>query len=146
VDIVFGGVGTALILVALAEAGEKINGQLLNDHGMRLSLAGLIVYQVLFTIWEIMAHKSGRAAGKQVKVSVGMRGLGLFLLMFLMVMLADGWAKGTPGTRIAMLLVNGGIVLLGLGTMFGPLFIRQETAWLKDYLNKRNLTPEHKKR
>lgn len=136
VDVVLGGLGTALLLVMLAEAGEKLDGALLADRGVRFSLISLIAYQVLFTVWEIFSHKH-RKSERQVKVAVGMRGIGLFLLLFLMVMTTDGQTKETSVSHIAMLLVNGVIVLWGVFTMIGPLLIKKETDWLKDYLAKR---------
>ena len=136
VDLLLGGIGTVLLLVMLSEAGEKLDGTLLADRGVRFSLISLIAYQVLFTVWEIFSHKREKSE-RQVKVAVGMRGIGLFLLLFLVVMTTDGQAKENSSSRIAMLLVNGGIVLLGIGTMIGPLFLCGETKWLKEYLAKR---------
>ncbi len=137
VDLVFGGLSSVLIPVALAEAGEGIDATIFEQRGVMLSLAGLIAYQAIFTIWEIVDHKRGTGTDRQVKVALGMRGLGLFLLMFLLVIVADNWGKQSSATRIAMLVVNGGIVFLGVMTMIGPFMIRKETAWLKDYLHQR---------
>jgi hypothetical protein len=137
VDVVFGGLSSVLIPVALAEAGEGIDGTILQDQGVMYSLIGLIAYQVLFTVWEIVVHKRGVGSNRQVKVKLGMRGLGLFLLMFLLVMVADNWGEQSSATRIAMLVVNAGIVFLGVVTMVGPLMIRRETQWLREYLRKR---------
>jgi hypothetical protein len=137
VDLVFGGLSSVLIPVALAEAGEKIDATIFEQRGVMLSLIGLIAYQVLFTVWEIVDHKRGNGTDRQVKVALGMRGLGLFLLMFLLVMVADNWGAQSSATRIAMLVVNGGIVFMGLVTMIGPHMIRKETVWLKDYMLKR---------
>jgi hypothetical protein len=137
VDIVFGGLASVLIPVALAEAGEGIDSTILRDQGVMYSLIGLIAYQVLFTVWEIVVHKRGFTGPRQVKVKLGMRGLGLFLLMFLLVMLADNWGEQSFATRIAMLVINSGIVFLGVVTMVGPFMIRRETQWLREYLAKR---------
>jgi hypothetical protein len=137
VDLVFGGLSSVLIPILMAEAGEKINATIFEERGVMLSLIGLIAYQVLFTVWEIVDHKRGTGTDRQVKVALGMRGLGLFLLMFLLVMVADNWGKQSSATRISMLVVNGGIIVMGLVTMIGPHMIRNETVWLKDYLQKR---------
>jgi hypothetical protein len=137
VDIAFGGLSSVLIPVALAEAGEGIDGTILQDRGVKYSLIGLVVYQVLFTVWEIVAHRRGLGGNRQVKVKLGMRGLGLFLLMFLLVMVADNWGEQSSATRIAMLVINAGIVFMGVVTMVGPLMIRRETQWLREYLAKR---------
>ncbi len=140
VDLALGGISTGLICVALAEAGKNIDWQVLQERSVVISLLALVLYQMLFTAWEIFDHKWDPVQDRKVIVAVGIRGLGLFVLMFLMIGLADGWSKDGSAIKIAMLVVNGAIVLWGLATMFGPLFIRQETAWLKDYMQKRNLT------
>jgi hypothetical protein len=137
VDAVFGGLSSALIPVALSESGEGIDGAILFDQGVMYSLTGLIAYQVLFTVWEIISHRRSLGENRQVKVKLGMRGLGLFLLMFLLVMVADNWGEQSSATRIAMLVVNSGIVLMGVVTMVGPSLIRRETQWLREYLKKR---------
>jgi hypothetical protein len=137
VDVVFGGLSSVLIPVALAEAGEGIDGTILKERGVMFSLVGLIAYQVLFTVWEIISHRRSLGDSRQVKVKLGMRGLGLFLLMFLLVMVADNWGEQSSATRIAMLVVNAGIVFMGVVTMVGPLMIRHETQWLREYLAKR---------
>jgi hypothetical protein len=137
VDIVFGGLSSVLIPVALAEAGEGINRTILEQRGVMYSLIGLLAYQVLFTVWEIVAHRRSLGGNRQVKVKLGMRGLGLFLLMFLLVMVADNWGEQSSATRIAMLVINAGIVFMGVVTMVGPLMIRRETHWLREYMAKR---------
>jgi hypothetical protein len=137
VDVVFGGLSSVLIPVALAEAGEGINRTILEQRGVMYSLIGLIAYQVLFTVWEIVAHRRNLGGNRQVKVKLGMRGLGLFLLMFLLVIVADNWREQSSATRIAMLVINAGIVFMGIVTMVGPLMIRRETQWLRGYLAKR---------
>jgi hypothetical protein len=137
VDVVFGGLASVLIPVALAEAGEGIDGTILLDQSVMYSLIGLIAYQMLFTVWEIVVHKWGAAGDRQVKVKLGIRGLGLFLLMFLLVMVADNWGEQSSATRIAMLVINPGIVFMGVVTMCGPLMIHRETEWLREYMSKR---------
>ena len=112
VDVVFGGLATVLILVALAEAGDRLDQTLLRERGVLLSLFGVVAYQVLFTLWEIVTHQRREAGERQVKIAVGLRGIGLFLLLFLMVFLVDNVSTKGGATRTTMLAVNGAICYL----------------------------------
>jgi hypothetical protein len=137
IDFVVGGISTLVICLGVIRSPQGIAWDELNYRSMAFWLAGLICYQTLFTAWEIFEHLRGHAAGRQVKVALGMRGLGLFLFIFVLVAVTDGFEHTGMGMQRAMLAVNGAIVVLGLFTMAGPFFIRKETAWLRAYLHKR---------
>jgi hypothetical protein len=137
IDFFVGGLATTLICIGLIRSPQGIVWSELNNRSMLLWLGGLISYQLLFTAWEIVDHRLNRARGRQVKVALGMRGLGLFILVFIIAASTDGFEQTGTGVQTAMLAVNAAIVLLGIGTMVGPLFIRRETAWLRDYLQER---------
>ena len=138
VDFLCGGIATMLICIGLVRSPAGVDWDELNDGSMLLWLAGVAFYNTLFTVWEILQHKSGQAAGRQVKVAVGMRGFGLFVFLFVMVGVTAGFEKTGPGVKWAMVVVNGAIVVWGLVTMLSPvLLLRRETLWLKDYLEKR---------
>jgi hypothetical protein len=138
VDLSLGGLGTVIICLALAAAGEITGTELLQQQRIMLPLVALVAYQILFTVWEIVSHKYQLAGNSPVKVAVGKRGIGLFMLLFLMVFVVETWSKQSSASKIALLVINGGLVFYGLITIVGPFFIRKETAWLRDYLEKRS--------
>jgi hypothetical protein len=136
VDLVCGGIGTLFILLALAAGPGFGLREMLAERSVQWSLAGLIGYQLLLTAWEIVRCR--RLPGTcETKVALGMRGLGLFLLMFLVVMLRESAGETGEISRGVMLTVNGLIVALALFNVVGLLWLRGETRWLRDYLEER---------
>lgn len=134
VDLVFGGVATAILCVALAKSGFDVRQELWRNAWLVKSIAALAIYEAAFTLWEVMRHKlSGDAAG-QLRVALGMRGLGLFLLMFLVVMLDEALHDNGASARVALLTVNAAILVLAVFNLVGLYWVRTETAWLREYL------------
>lgn len=139
VDLVCGGVGTLFIVLALTIGADKKLFDLLADRSVQWCLAGLIGYQLATFVWEFW--RSRRALQTyETKVLLGMRGLGLFVLMFLVVMLRESAGESGGVSRHAMLAVNGAIVALGLFNVVGLLWLRGETRWLRNYLDERRRT------
>jgi hypothetical protein len=134
VDFVCGGIGTALICVALAETGFSFRTELWQNGGLLKSVAILATYEVTMTAWEIARHKLGGDASGAVKVALGMRGLGLFLLLFVVVMIREALGDDGALARSVMLAVNGAIVLTACFNAIGFLLVRGETNWLREYL------------
>jgi hypothetical protein len=134
VDLVFGGVATAILCIALAKSGFDIRQELWNNAWLVKSIAALAIYEAAFTLWEVVRHKLGGEAAGQVRVTLGMRGLGLFLLMFLVVMLDDALHDNGATARVAMLVVNAAILALAAFNLVGLYWVRTETAWLREYL------------
>jgi hypothetical protein len=152
VDFVMGGVSTALIVILLvAEAG--LTTESLRTPGVLTSLAALAAVRLAETAWEIFRHRSvdaERAAqvhdgvpaaaivtdsDRPVKAAVGLRGVGLFLLVFLTAFLTDeDRGVETDVAWVTMLVVNGLVVLYGLLNLTGWLWLRGETLWLRKYL------------
>ena len=100
VDLVCGGIGTALICVALAEAGFNFRSELWENRGSvarawRCSRST----KLALTVWEIARHKLGGDAAGEVKIALGMRGLGLFLLLFVVVMIHDALGSNNAVAR-----------------------------------------------
>lgn len=136
VDLACGGIGTLFILLALAEGPGLHLRAMLAERSVQWSLAGLIGYQLLLTTWEIVRCR--RSPGTcETKSAIGMRGLGLFLLMFLVVMLRESAGESGEISRSVMLTVNGLIVALAAFNVVGLLWLRGETRWLRDYLAER---------
>lgn len=70
-----------------------------------------------------------------MKSAVGLRGVGLFLLVFLPAV-TTGREYSDRAAKITMLAVNGLVVALGLVNLTGPLWLRRETRWLREYLQR----------
>ena len=136
VDLVCGGVGTLFIVLALTTGADKKLFDLLADRSVQWCLAGLIGYQVTAFMWEVVRWRQSPQT-HETKVLLGMRGLGLFLLMFLVVMLRESAGASGGISRGVMLAVNGAIVALALFNVVGLLWLRGETRWLRNYLDAR---------
>lgn len=138
VDLVCGGVGTLFILIAIASGPGQGLREMLAERSVQWSLAGLVGYQLLLTAWEIVRCR--RSPGTcETKSALGMRGLGLFLLMFLVVMLRESAGETGEISRGVMLTVNGLIVALAIFNVVGLLWLRGETRWLREYLDERRV-------
>jgi hypothetical protein len=136
VDLVCGVVGTLFIVLAVTTGTEEHLFELLADCSVQWCLAGLIGYQLATFVWEFW--RSRRASqGYETKVLLGMRGLGLFILMFLVVMFRESAGASGGISRGVMLAVNGAIVTLALFNVVGLLWLRGETRWLRNYLDAR---------
>jgi hypothetical protein len=150
VDLVMGGVSTLLIVGQLV-ATTGLSLQSLQAPALLVGLTATAGFRVVYTIWQIVHHwRSSRApededrnvapvspdSDRPVKAIVGLRGVGLFLLMFLTMMLTEG-GIGINAAWIIMLVVNGLVVLLGIAELLGPLIVWGETRWLRQYLAER---------
>jgi hypothetical protein len=135
VDLLFGGVATLLIIVAIEEGSAQGIRELLADRSVLYGLAGLVTYQVVFAAWE-MFRRVGDDSGP-MKVAVGMRGFGLFVLLFVVVMIRESAGANGSIARTVMLVVNGALVALALFNAVGQFWVNRETAWLRDYLRTR---------
>jgi hypothetical protein len=137
VDIVAGGVGTAVIAAMVGATGFKDQaGGLFQDGSFLISLASFVAYQALSAYWEIARHRASGCAGP-VGAQPGVRGIGLFLLMFVVLMAGDPETRGGVDARRVMLAVNGAIVVIGLLNSAALLWLRRETVWLRNYLRQR---------
>ena len=138
VDIAAGGVGTAVILAMIAATGIKgEQGGLFDERSFVLSLAGFTAYQILAAVWEIVRHRQAGADAGPVAAQPGVRGVGLFLLMFVVFMVGDPEKNGGVDARRVMLAVNGAIVVIGILNSAALLWLRPETVWLRNYLRQR---------
>ena len=136
VDIVFGVPSTILIWLSLAEAKIDLVALVQEQRQLVWTLAGMTAYQVIFTIWEIVVHKIGGGKDRKVKVAVGLRGVGMFLLVFVVGMAGDTFGQNGALAQIIMMVVNGALILLGLVSIAGVWMMRGETVWLRDYLER----------
>lgn len=138
VDVVMGGISTVFTCILLASADADWGLALLGPAGTGLALATFVLYQIAFTAWEIVDHRGDAEQDRGAKVAVGLRGVGLFLLMFVVVGVTESESLGPHAIRTVMLLIDGSIVAAGIFTAVGPLMLRRETAWLRAYLERRD--------
>ena len=135
VDVICGGVGTALLVLAIATGPGPGFAKLLAERSVQWSLAALLGYQLLLATWEI-ARCRWSTTPCESRVYLGMRGLGLFLLMFVIVWIRES-TETKEASRLAMLIVNGLIVAMAIFNVVGLLWLRGETRWLRNYLEER---------
>ena len=134
VDLVFGGIATAILCIVMAKSGFDVRQELWRNAWLVKSIAALAIYESAFTLWEITRHKLGRDAAGKVRVVLGMRGLGLFLLMFLVVMLDEALHDNGAPARVALLTVNAAILVMAAFNLVGLYWVQAETNWLRAYL------------
>jgi hypothetical protein len=140
-DIVLGGLSTAIIGGSLMDADADFLTRAMGSNSVWYSLLGIVTFGFLFTAWEIIDHNFGAGKDRGVKVAVGLRGVGLFLLMFTMLIVAaaadsflDDALDPEIFARLLMLALNSLIVIYGVLTALGPWMLRSETEWLREYL------------
>jgi hypothetical protein len=142
VDLVAGGVGTAVILAMLGATGIRGEGPIdWTDRGWLASLAGFAAWQIGAAAWEIIRHRRLGPTAGPVQATPGARGAGLFILMFVTMMVGDPEERGGVDARRMMLVVNGALVLIGVLNTASIVWLRSETVWLRNYLNSRPQAP-----
>jgi hypothetical protein len=134
IDLVCGGLGTALICVALVEAGFDFRGELWENRWVLKSAALLAIYEVAKTVWEIVRHKRGGESAGEVRVAVGLRGLALFLLLPIVVMMIDALGENGAAARGVMLAVHAAILVFAGFSVAGFFWMQADTNWLRQYL------------
>lgn len=134
VDIVFGAVGTVMTIGLFPEdvfAAFEIST-------LFWSVIGMVAYRVAFTAWEIIEQRASETEDRTVRVAVGLRGVGLFLLGFLVAMIVGDEthprSSGDQTAWWAMLIVNALAIVVSLLNIWGMYMIRGNARWLRTYL------------
>jgi hypothetical protein len=146
-DIVIGLFSTVLIL-ALLVGEAQVDFRAVANRGVALALTLMVALRVFHTVWEIRYHREADAArgyvvvlaaDRPVKAAVGLRGAALLMLMFLVAFLVEEM-KGDADRIwiIVMSVVNGLAVLYGLLNAIGWVFLRSETRWLREYMERQH--------
>lgn len=147
IDIVFGGVGTIMVLGLFP--GFEFKGWAENGS-LKWSVAGFVAYRVAFTIWEILEQRSFKTEDRQVRVAVGLRGVGLFMLGFLVAFISgdeqNAWTKNPQIARWVMLAVNSLAILGSLLCIWGVAMIRSNAHWLQIYMDERGIDRSTKRK
>jgi hypothetical protein len=125
VDLVFGGIATAVMLAAIEERPREVLAALTGSDAARYMLAGMLGAQWLATLATIARH---RLPGERapMRFGAGVRGLGLFIVMFVAVM-----SEGAARAMTLALAMNTGLLALAGISLFGLWLIRGETEWLR---------------
>lgn len=133
-DLVFGTVSTLVIYMVVREEMGVDWRAVTGRPFFVLSLAAFVLCQIGLAAWQIAGHR-GRESEIPVKVFLGGRGAGLFLLMFIVI---AGPQRQLP---VTLYVTNGLVVLFGLLNTFGMVPIRRENRWLAGYLAQRRAGP-----
>ncbi len=138
VDIAAGGMGTAVIAGLLWQTrmqGEGFAG--FADRSWAIGLLGMAAYQVGSAAWDIVRHRRLGAMAGPVEAQPGVRGIGLFLLVFVMLTVGDPDKGDNLAAQRVMLTVNGAIVVVGVLNSAAMLWLWPETNWLRKYISER---------
>ena len=134
IDTAAGAIATAVVCIAVTRSNPELLESLFAERSFVLGVAGMVAYQWLFTIWEIVNHRYFATSEHLVRVHAGLRGIGLFLLAVLVIMTSDLASEGALSAEIVMQIVNGCFTLFGLCIAASALMLRREVAWLRAYL------------
>ena len=139
IDVAMGSVSTVVLVMGLLESQPQSLGLQFQDLGFVLTLFGFMGYELALTVWILFRHRLGSGRDRPVRIDAGLRGVGLFLLMTLTVILADPSDAPSPdqlSARAMVLIANGWFLLLGVVYGLNIVFVRRETAWLHAYLRR----------
>jgi hypothetical protein len=136
-DLICGGVGTTAIFAELINGGFDFRRELWLNTALLKGIALLAIYETVLTVWEVARHKLRGDAASQVKVALGMRGLGLFLMCFLVAAINHNLHDNGATARLAMLLINCAVLALAAFNSIGLFWVQAETNWLHEYLRTR---------
>jgi hypothetical protein len=133
-DLVLGGVATALMLVFVQ--AELALSELHLEPVLLLLIAGVLALQVGGVLMMAWRHRSGHGAAASLQFQAGWRGICLLLLMIVM-LLTDAIMADGGALRMALTIAN--LVMLvigGLGWYVGHRLMSGETRWLREHLQK----------
>jgi hypothetical protein len=111
VDFLFGGVATGVMLLGMREHGIDPWAAFRSEGPMRWTLLAIIALQALGLLWAVLSHLVGSQREAPLKVTPGARGLGLFILLFMVMGLGD------EGRQLWLPLVVANAALLFLGVI-----------------------------
>ncbi len=130
VDLVFGSIGTGVIVKVSGLYRPETWQMLLEQREWRWVLIGMVWWQLMAAALSTLRHAwLGERAGR-LQFAAGGRGLGLFLLMF-PVLIFYGESEGNA--RGVVLVSHLALILLALLGLFGCWLLQRETRWLRDW-------------
>lgn len=134
IDLVFGGVGTAVLLGTVNGGMGEVFHAFTDSEGARLALAAMLGTQWLATIATVVAHRRP-GPHAPMRFAAGLRGAALFVLMFAGLVVENGVSVTT-----IVLIINAALLLLAALSALGMVLLRRETDWLRTWLAGRDFT------
>lgn len=122
VDLVFGGAATAVMLGALHAHGIDPWADFRVDGPIRWTLLAIVALQLLGLAWALLSHAVGSQRDVPMKITPGARGLGLFILMFVVMALGDEGRQ----LWLPLVIANGLLLLLGVAGLAGLLLMLRD--------------------
>lgn len=132
-DFAFGGMATLAILAAIGEGGHDWRSALELDRWLQYAIGGALAIQLIAILWVILRHRSGRGEHAPPRFAAGGRGLGLFVLVFVLIFAGDEGRN----LHLAMIATNLLLLLLAALGVFGVWLMSRETRWLAAHLRER---------
>ncbi len=137
VDLAAGGLATFIMVMMLVRGpGFGAGEQAVFDRQLTISLGCTAAFQALLAIVDIVSRRRRGGESRPLKATPRMRGLGLFLLVFVIAMFGDPDNPAGLAAGRVMLWVNGAVAAFGVFSAVGLLWLRSETGWLRAYLSK----------
>lgn len=89
----------------------------------RGTLMALIASKLFSTVWQIVALRRGNRPVLGIQTPFVIRGFGMFVLMFIMLAVSDSTDDRTSVPIIAVVIYNGGIILLAVMNFVGMFWL-----------------------
>lgn len=138
-DVAMGSISTLVLLMGVFESQPQAFGLPFQGLGFVLSLLGFIVYELALTVWIVFHHRISGDCKRSVRIDAGLRGVGLFLLLFLTIGIGSITGASSPdqlSPKEIVLIANGWFILLGVVYGLNLARMRREAAWLRAYLQR----------
>lgn len=130
VDLAFGGVATGVIVKVSGLFRPETWQVLLAQPEWRWVLIGMVWWQLMTAAISTLRHAwLGERAGR-LQFAAGGRGLGLFLLMFPVLMF---YGESEGNARGVVLVSHLALIVFALIGFFGCWLLQRETRWLRDW-------------
>lgn len=135
-DLTMGGISTVAVLGMLDHAGGNWRTALAEDAVAGWTLAAIALWQALRILWMCLRRAFALTDASPPRFAAGGRGLGLFLLVFVLL-----WA-GDEGRELKLALswAYGLLLALCLLAVPGLWLMQRQTQWLRTYLARSHTT------
>jgi hypothetical protein len=134
-DLGLGAVMTLFLLHISGMFSLAVWTGLLADDEWRWAMLVLAGWQAITVAYTAIHHFVRGAQAGPVEIHPGTRGLGLFVVVWVIAILGLG-----DSPLVIVTVINGALVLLGGGAVLAVWMIQQETRWLRDWLRSRKET------
>jgi hypothetical protein len=125
VDVMLGSIATVVLVFAQRGDPREMLAAFSTAGGMGIALGGALAVQWLATLATIVLHRRA-GDGHRMRFGAGMRGVGLFVLMVVSLVMMDH-ANATT----IVVAMNVGLLLLAALLAWSLVLLRRETDWLR---------------